>query len=543
MAWLIIFLVAAIPWGISAWLRAQHDSLAIERERDRIRQDLDGILSHTLRLAGPASFLQDRVDRLGRALVWSRTETARLARELGRFGHVFLLGSDGRRLPLPGVRSDLRLVSELCLRLLRQPQEGFDHLSPSSRRLALGFLGSLDVIEAMARQPGRILDLGAWGEPRFGGWFPCRVGRGGGEGFLFVLIDRDRLDPRRLARRAIRRLSRLAGPGFTFGLVDLVGSQPAEWTEAGRAARSDNRADSRLADGHAFLEDRSRWETADGAWRGAELERRHLLTLGHSLPPPRSYLRNAAPGLALEAVFGMAGLLLLGALLRRRPLPVRWQIRALFTIAAVGGVTCLLGFAREYLYLREEGLIREMQEQALAILRQADLQYPRFLDRLSRRLQGLVPPLAAADSPAATRRALSRIRPAWRGAIHAVVLDADGEPIARQPDDVFRRWTGNGRALSVDFFRLLGRDCLTAWEWRQQEVHGNLPPATLDLPGQRRFAALHLVLGESRISRLGIGADFLTTFATFFRAAPPGLARNPVALATPAPTLVPLVAP
>ncbi|NLI79888.1 MAG: hypothetical protein GX442_26015 [Candidatus Riflebacteria bacterium] len=427
----MLAVLVALP--LAAWFDLGDRRRAADRETAAraVQDDLRAILAALTRQVDPLQRFEDLTRRVVTALRWGEDPTPVVrGRGVGPgtgqgAWRLFLFDGDGRRRLAPWTETGMVNASEKTLALIRRLAAApDDEAGRSSRRLAESFLGPIDGLTRLARQPHRLHDLSELGQPRLAGVFPFRD-RHRRKGFVLAIVDQGRLDLAALVRTALDRQARLAGPRFRWGLADL------ESRKALPAPGSDPLDTSRLDDLLRLMPVTER-RTADQAEATALAGERFLVAAAAALPaPPPGFWdgRPARAGLLLAALLLLSGV---SRVLAGRFVPLRLQILILFGLAAGGSLVTLLGFGRLAAQTREEGLIRDRIAETRQVLEKLDQSFSPYLVRMATRYRAI---WAGTHDRTGARRGLERWTPWFRRAARAVSVHAiagDGTVLFRQ---------------------------------------------------------------------------------------------------------------
>ncbi|NLI78611.1 MAG: methyl-accepting chemotaxis protein, partial [Candidatus Riflebacteria bacterium] len=376
---------------------------AVARLETVAREDLVEIVGNLGRMVTPATFFHDRARRLARAFRWGGDLAALTRGRAMRGARFFAFTASGTRWIGPGFPPTLKGASERCFALIqRVRRQPFTQVQPSEAALATSFLGGSEVISAVAGAPGALIDSSPQGVPRLQGLYPFRFADGK-RGWLLADIDLGAIDRPAMVAHGLSRLTRLAGNGLFFGVVQGQGPPSAADTLTGRLHRA--------VAGKWRQEPTSLEFQAEGCLVRALAVGNNLRLFGASrrpgLPPwvgPARFL------LQIGLLAGAFGLL---ALFRREeatPLPLRLKVILLFGGAAGLGVLLLGGFAEAFREVWREGRFRQASAEAGEILRRADDGFGAHLIGVERFLHDMVQEAGRAPDP--TVRFLELITPA-----------------------------------------------------------------------------------------------------------------------------------
>ncbi len=362
---LLLTILVVLP-GTLLWLNLQARASAAQRVRtDEAQRDLARALTHLERLATPLSASQELCERVMRAWEWGSDPTPLLRNWPADTVTLYLFDATGRRVMQPGFSRENRVVSERFCDLLLGLRRHNDHeLTPRERTLIDGFAGNTAVFRQLAGKAGCLLDLSLYGTDRFGGWFSLRRGRRLG-GYLLVWIARDRLPAAALAQRAVKRLQKIAPPGWQFGWMDRntreLARRPRGWFARGRVP-----AEWSWLLAHDRL--RTRFAYRGRYFAHTDLDNLMRLFAVRRIPSQPARERSG-PDLVVRA--GVILLILVTAMRctgRSLAWPVRVKLIAVFGTAGLAAVATLGVVADAYRSERERTLVLEHQQRAMQIL-------------------------------------------------------------------------------------------------------------------------------------------------------------------------------
>lgn len=384
---LITVFLFALPVAALLWVVDQVDQDGWNARQETLREDLHQIVAHFARLSQVTFFYQESMDRLKRSLIWGGDPLTVLSSLPKGSVKCYAFSAGGKRVKLPGFQEGMVFASEKCLQMiLRVARQKGRRLTEKEKNLADSFLGSSEAIGILAEHPGKMNNLEAIGVDRLAGIFPYRSKKRGG-GYFIAWVPSPGADPREGGRKplpielgtlALKRIQKLAGPEFGFGLIDLRGAHAEQLS------------------GIASLPARIReivYSPADERFIGVQgkiwslnpLSRRYLVLGTRSDLPPLEPLFDRYPALGRCLVGGLILLLLLQQAMISRGVPIRLQVGLLFALASVGSILSLLGFGSAYIEIRKKNLLRERREQVREVLEKVDSSFPLYQDRWAQR--------------------------------------------------------------------------------------------------------------------------------------------------------------
>jgi hypothetical protein len=430
-----------LPFSVLLWVsdqifwetRAETEKASIDR--------LNQIVAHAVRLADPLSFFQQSANRIKRALIWGDDPVPLLKALPAGQVKCFLFNARGKRKMHPGFADGFVFVSERCLAgIFSSARNKSWRPSDKEKKLAETFFGGAGAIGLAARNPGKLQNLETLGIPRTVGVLPFRD-RKGQRGFLLVIIDNENVDSFGLAGNALRKIAKLAGPGFGFGLLDLDNQHPDEL--AGMKGLPEGVRREMCSFSRPSL-----FRKYGGIWSLGEPDRR-LLLFGtcNELPVPASFPERQR-GFLGRGLGILALLLLLQVFQGLRGIPIRVQVGLSFTLAAIWSTITLLGFAGTYLETRQKTLLRERFEETGEILNKIDTSFSLYKYRLQhkyRRLGREIAPFLSGPPPSGD------FRNAWGlpESVSILVFDTKG-----------KLWWQRASTRYADSFNVFGKDFL-----------------------------------------------------------------------------------
>ncbi|HNV72915.1 MAG TPA: hypothetical protein PKO06_24615, partial [Candidatus Ozemobacteraceae bacterium] len=295
------------------------------------------------------------------------------------------------------------------------------------QRLIESFLGSISAIPLLAHGPNQLVDLSRTGTPRLGAFYRLTLPNHSSM-YLLVLIDRRRIAQQELINSALATISRLAGPDYQFGWLDL-----RDPTHRGLATgRPVPAAWVPFLSGYHFS---TLHQTPNRLFCQTTIDRTIRLFGTRRLPP----IDPRVPFLRQILVISSAGALLVflwfWSYQAFPTVPLRVQLLFLFGCIGTAGILCLLSTARQYRENREQVLIREQQTRATRILEKVDSSFLPAFQTLIARYRQLLDTLY--EDAGNLDRACDQLRH-WRrdGSLLAgLVVRRDGQTILRIPEE------------------------------------------------------------------------------------------------------------
>lgn len=473
-------ILLAFPLAGLFFLARENRTGRWESEVSKRKEDLQKILAHFQRMGEPVSHFQSLIRRLTRALKWGEDPTAILGGFPAGSTRVFAFSDNGRRLFLPGEKKDLVFTSQLALDVLRKvaSKNGY-RISRKDGRLLESFWGNEKATNLLALNPGKLVQIVPGPEGRLGGVFPFKT-RSGRKRFLLVLMDSRKIDLDLFHRKALKRIQELAGPLFEFGVIDLGRKFPDRGLGANFPLAPEVRkilVSPRLNPG--FL--------ARGRFFHSLLESSRFLLYGSVRLPespftdeelPRIVGTNGFPARLFPGTSSLPGwmftpipwIVLAGALLTlltwiqregdKRMIPLRSQVIILISLATLGSMAVMLGFARSYQEKRERSLIRERVKQSEEILGKLDGDFLGLIFSKSKYFRQIISGVRENwNDPKSRLAGLESFRKLPRE-ISVVLQDSSGQTLFRHfasPSDMKRVFGEDFEAL----FKQVGEEVIT----------------------------------------------------------------------------------
>lgn len=339
-------------------------------DNDQQQQCLDEMAemtAHMTRLANPETYYQETLRRLSDSFRWA-SSTEDIARPAGKkILELFLFDSSGVRMEWPKGESSKRKMSEdymdILLRLRKEPDSS---LTRREQTISATFSGNQATAHSLARTPETLTSFHGLGMRKYGAWFELRLPGNLGEGHLIAWLNTDHIDRYQLASNAIKKISNLAGNDYTFAWVDL--NQPTLNDVAGRftkiraeslevLAKEGLKSGFRIGDELVAISD-----TPEGI---RLISSRQIQT-----PPPLldyyyNFLRMTIPVFLLFMLWKTVFLV-------RLDLSAGLQFSLIFGFTAIAGIMILFTGTLAYQYEKQNSLVGDYKQRAVAILEKVD---------------------------------------------------------------------------------------------------------------------------------------------------------------------------
>jgi len=391
---LVFFLFLLILPVTASWLVLS--SVQENLEKDGQQQCLDEmaeITAHIGRLANHETFFQESLRRLSDSFRWASSPAEIPAFFDSAAADVYLFDHEGHRIPWPDNESGKRKISEDYMRILlnlrRTPGLSLPRRDQS---IATAFSGNAATAHILSRAPETLVNFQGLGLRKYAIWLEPRLSWDMSSGHLLAWVYPDKVDRYLLARRAIRKISRLAGKDYVFAWLDLNNKDLHECSGQYKIKPEGLKILSTEGLKSGFrLEDElfSIYDTPEGI---------RLICSRHVPRPPAilstftSILQMIIPVIILFMLWKTAFMVRLG-------LSAGVQFALIFGFTAITGVAMLLAGTMAWQYEKQNSLVAEYKQRGVQILEKIDRNFSASYGDLLRQYRHLTKKLSNAEEP------------------------------------------------------------------------------------------------------------------------------------------------
>jgi len=440
----LLVLLPALTIGLT--LNMVQNNLAQEEEQQNL-DEMAEMAAHMARLANPETYYQETLRRVCDSFRWA-SATEDIARPADKeILEMFLFDSAGVRLAWPEGESSKRKMSEdymqILLRLRKDPDSS---LSRREQNIAATFSGNQATAHSLARTPETLVNFQGFGMRRYGAWFELRLPGNMGEGHLLAWLNTKDIKRHELAENAIKKLSSLAGKNFIFAWIDL--NNPDLFGITG---------------GHRFKTESKKILETRGLKSGFRLndelvaisdtpEGIRLIGSRHASPPP-PLLDNYFNLLRITIPVFFLFMLWKTVFLVRFDLSAGLQFSLIFGFTALAGVVILFTGTLAYQYEKQNSLVGDYKQRAVAILEKVDRNFTASFGELIRQYRHLNSLLKNSHTPPAEILRPLAIAQADDNIAFASYADCAGNFLFKAPDTFS---DGNKSSIESKYANLIG---------------------------------------------------------------------------------------
>lgn len=391
---LVFFLFLLILPVTSSWLVLA--SIQDNLEKDRQQQCLDEMsemTAHIGRLANHETYFQESLRRLSDSFRWASAPSEIPAFSDSNAADVYLFDHEGTRIPWPDNDSGKRKISEDYMRILlnlkRTP--GLS-LSRREQSIATAFSGNAATAHILSRSPETLVNFQGLGLRKYGIWIEPRLSWDMGSGHLLAWVYPDKVDRYLLARRAIRKISRLAGRDYTFAWIDLNNKNLHECSGQYRFKK----------EGIEILSTeglKSGFRIDDELFAIYDTPEGIRLICSRFIPSPPAILSTFTSILQMVIPVIVLFMVWKTAFMVKLSISAGVQFALVFGFTAITGVSMLLAGTMAWQYEKQNSLVAEYKQRGVQILEKIDRNFSASYGDLLRQYRHLTKKLANSEEP------------------------------------------------------------------------------------------------------------------------------------------------